>query len=47
VGYGIPSGGALRVDPDGTVAALGKPAPRFRRQAARVGLADTLRATAT
>jgi cyanophycinase-like exopeptidase len=33
VGYGIPSGGALCVAPDGTVTALGKPAPRFQVQA--------------
>jgi peptidase E len=31
-GYGIPSGGALRVDPDGGVAALGKPVARFQRR---------------
>jgi hypothetical protein len=30
IGYGIPSGGALRVAPDGSVSALGKPAVRFK-----------------
>ena len=33
VGYGIPSGGALRIMPNGGVSALGKPAFRFRAQA--------------
>ncbi len=33
VGYGIPSGGALCVTPDGKVSALGKPAVRFQKQA--------------
>jgi peptidase E len=36
IGYGIPAGGALRVDADGTVAALGKPAPRFEWRNGRV-----------
>lgn len=35
-GYGIPSGGALRVTPDGRVAALGKPATRFQSQGGHV-----------
>jgi peptidase E len=33
IGYGIPSGGALRITPGGTVSALGKPAARFQYQA--------------
>jgi cyanophycinase-like exopeptidase len=36
VGYGIPAGGALRVDANGAVAALGKPAPRFECRDGRV-----------
>lgn len=41
VGYGIPSGGALRVDPGGAVHALGKPVPRFKRTGGQVrSLAD-------
>jgi len=36
IGYGIPAGGALRVDADGTVAALGKAAPRFECRGGRV-----------
>jgi cyanophycinase-like exopeptidase len=32
IGYGIPSGGALRITPTGTVSALGKPLVRFRAQ---------------
>lgn len=36
VGYGIPAGGALRVDPRGAVAALGKPAQRFECRRGRV-----------
>lgn len=35
-GYGIPSGGALRVDPDGTVAALGKAAVRLTHANGRI-----------
>jgi peptidase E len=36
VGYGIPAGGALRVDANGAVAALGKAAPRFGCRDGRV-----------
>ena len=36
VGYGIPAGGALRVDPQGKVTALGLPAHRFRWSGGRV-----------
>jgi peptidase E len=36
VGYGIPAGGALRVDPAGSVSALGKPAQRFTSRSGRV-----------
>ena len=36
VGYGIPSGGALRVDPDGTVRAQGKAACRFVHRHGRI-----------
>ncbi len=36
IGYGIPAGGALRVDADGTVLALGKAAPRFECRDGRV-----------
>jgi len=36
VGYGIPTGAAVRVDADGSVTALGKPVPRFVRKAGRV-----------
>ena len=36
-GYGIPAGGALRVAPDGAVAALGKPAHRFTSRDGRIG----------
>jgi len=36
VGYGIPSGGALRVEPGGIVHALGKPAVRFEHHGAKV-----------
>src|SRR5664280_2650056 len=35
IGYGIPAGGALRVDPRGAVTALGVPAARFERRAGR------------
>ncbi len=41
IGYGIPAGGALRVDPDGSVSALAKPAQRFTSRSGRVAkLAD-------
>lgn len=33
VGYGIPSNGALCMERDGTVTAIGKPAPRFKASA--------------
>jgi peptidase E len=36
LGYGIPSGGGLRVDPDGSVSALGLPVPRFHRVGHRI-----------
>ena len=36
IGYGIPSGGALKVTPQGTVHALGKTAVRFDHHQARV-----------
>jgi cyanophycinase-like exopeptidase len=36
VGFGIPSGGALCVAQDGTVAAIGKPAPRFEVRNGRI-----------
>ncbi len=36
VGYGIPTGGALRVAPDGSVTALGKPAVRLTSRSGRV-----------
>jgi len=36
VGYGIPTGGALRVEPDGSVTALGRPAVRLTSSAGRL-----------
>ena len=43
IGYGIPAGGALRVDPHGSVSALGKPAQRFTSRSGRVAtLADLM-----
>lgn len=36
VGFGIPSGGALCVAPDGTVTAIGKPASRFEVRNGRI-----------
>jgi cyanophycinase-like exopeptidase len=36
LGYGIPSGGGLRIDPDGSVSALGHPVPRFHRVGHRI-----------
>jgi cyanophycinase-like exopeptidase len=36
IGYGIPAGGALRVNADGSVSALGKPAQRFTTRSGRV-----------
>ena len=36
VGYGIPSGGTLRVDRDGSVRAFGPPVKRFRNEDGRV-----------
>ena len=39
VGYGIPAGGALRVDLDGSVSALGRPVQRF---ASRSGMVEKL-----
>lgn len=35
-GYGIPSGGAIKVMPDGSVEALGEPAVRFNRQGGKI-----------
>ncbi len=40
VGYGIPSGGALRVAADGSVAALGRPAVRLVSRRGRVAAED-------
>jgi peptidase E len=36
IGYGIPAGGALRVNADGSVSALAKPAQRFTSRSGRV-----------
>jgi hypothetical protein len=36
IGFGIPSGGALYVAQDGTVTAIGKPAPRFEIRSGRI-----------
>ncbi len=41
IGYGIPAGGAIRVDTDGSVSALAKPAQRFTSRSGKVAkLAD-------
>ncbi len=42
IGYGIPAGGALRVDPRGAVTALGVPVARFERQTGRTERATDL-----
>ncbi len=42
VAYGIPSGGGLRVDSDGSVEALGAPACRFARRSGRAVREDDL-----
>jgi len=42
VGYGIPTGGALRVGADGSVVALGRPAARLVSRAGRVAAADEM-----
>lgn len=35
-GYGIPSGGGLRVDPDGTVSAMGEPISRYLNRSGKI-----------
>ncbi len=42
VGYGVPTGGILRVSPDGTLTALGKPAACFENHQGQVVEADDL-----
>ncbi len=42
IGYGIPSGGAIRVNADGVVEARGKPAVRLERSAGRVRILPAL-----
>lgn len=46
VGYGIPSGGCLKVCPDGEVVALGKPVVRYARKGSKVVQLDDLPAGA-